>query len=1117
MSEPTVTVAVRRIHSLLNQESETLEPVKDMFEELLSIIENLRRYLDHPDENRLLTATFNNYENNIENVIYKVTSESRGSCSNLRRYVSSGKTTLAAKLSNHPDIKEHFKSVVWASVSEKKDAKNIFLEILRKIQGKDEAVNSSMLTDMLANKIWSILEERPYLIILDDVEDPDNLAYHLFPMIQHLSYKSKLVITTQATPSNPYKHLEYTISSSENADSLAERLATKKTHESGIFYMRANPATVFLLESLYNDSRVKEHFDIREWVTIEDDRDIRHILPDILRKVTTNSRDRSESPDNVSVKKLKESPEKKISLIVLHQNEELITEDDLLDADYLFRKLTGGEEQAGLFSIRVLDGSGGNKDLARELYDHSIVKQHFEDRFWITIPKGKNAKAALRQIIDRTMGNNANIKESSTKKLAGVLISALEEKRYLLVLNDMGDAEDLICELVAAQSRTKIHRSFLQSKIIITVGNPRIFQHSNFKYFLYEMQPLPEKESWDLLCSIAINHAKSRQRIEQVIDQFNKISNGDMINIGKMLEHCNGIPLAVVALGGLLSTKETVEERKTVNTSLGSKTQSNQALENILLLSYHDIPSDIKPCFLYFGLFPQHSEISTGILIRMWLSEDLITLDSPPGTEQTLENVAAQYLEELACRCLIQVMRRNHVGEMKTVLLHNKIHQVSITKSTELGFLENYPHAQHKPLLQAATHSRGDVPEIREMLLRRVAIHPGYELLLLVESSPQRDSHYYLKFNEFPTQSSKLRTLVQFGKHGLSAKDYYFQHDALFTNLEPIHKQFKLLRVLILCGSRIRALPEHVGELVFLTYLGLRATGVLELPETIGNLQQLITLDYVGTLKPSVCKQLPNVLGNMTKLRHVYLPQYALSSMKKLNLSTLQNLQILWGVSGGDWLVADLGKLSACLVKLGIVNISCTEELEAVVNWLNLEHKGPKKLQVLKLDWHKARQDKLLFPDNLDSFQHLHKLAFIGRLKEEYNFTLLPSLVKLELYFSHLEKYDPTEKLGHLPLLKILHLWNSYKGTRWNCSSNMFLKLEELQISHLPNLVEWRIEAGAMPHLKRLSIFSCRKLSELPKGLRYINLQELEVLDMPESFSSKQHEITAEEKDINII
>ncbi|KAL2921568.1 Disease resistance RPP8-like protein 3 [Bienertia sinuspersici] len=1190
MSEPTITVVVKRIRSLLDEESEILEPAKNRINVLLSNIENLTSYLNHADENRLLMETANKYEDAIDKFIYKMTSENRERCSFLRRFLverahecedviddiiykiaherrrrssflkrytckpsfqidpqhkqkiediikrldkeksdmekscglelkekptarsgkktqmlppttsyphklvglakdinslvekltrkgkesvlyivgmeGSGKTTLVAQLSNHPAIKEHFKSLVWVSALQKRDAKNIFLEILEKTRGTEEDASRSTTTEELGYKISNVLEQRPYMIIIEDVEDPDNLATHMFRMIQRLDQRSKIVITTCATPRHPYKHEEYIVSPDENIDSLTQKLTKKKIHKTSIFYMPAKQATILLLTSLYEENtRLKEHFDSRAWVNIDEKPDERSILLKILQEITRDTSVRKESAIDALMEQLKDFLAKKSSLIVLDQvqearglvghlhfilkdtdhqskviimtnnpptqlqeNEEQIAGVELLDTDLLTTRLTGEGEQPSLFSIRDFNSSGWNTNMARELYNHQTVKQHFQHRIWITVSREWDAKATLLQIIKYISIDNTSIQDTSTKKLVELLIGVLEEKRYLLVLDDMGDAEDLVFDLVAAQSGIKTQKKevALNSKIIITVGNPRTLRHSSLRCLLYEMRPLTEEESWTLLCSIVFNHTNSRSKIEQVVDQFNRNSHEEKIKRITMLKSCNGIPLAIVALGGLLSTKETVDEWETVSNFLGSEEMwSDQALENILLLCYSDLPSDIIPCFLYFSLFPQHSEIPAGTLIRMWLAEGLVTLDPPSGTQLTLENMAAHYLEELACR----------------------------------------------------------------------------------------------KFKAYPTKSSKLRTLVQFGRHGLSTKHYYFQHEVLLLGLEPIHEHFKLLKVLVLCGIRTsNTLPEQIGDLIFLTYLGLKATSVQALPESIQNLRKLNTLDYRGILSPTTCKPLPDVLLQLTELRHVYLPEYAIPSMKKLALNTSQNLQILWGVSGGNWVTTDLVKLSAPLVKLGIVNISCNEELEAVVTWLNM---GSKQLQVLKLDWHRSRQDKLLFPDSFNNLLRLRKLALIGRLKEEFNFKLLSSLVKLELFFSHLKIYDPTDKLGDLPLLKILLLWNSYEGIQWICGKNMFPKLEELQISHLPNLEEWKVAEGAMPYLKRLSIFSCRKLLGLPEGLKYLKLQELKILNMPRSFCSRLQEIENENtpagEDISII
>lgn len=86
MAEPTVTVVIKRIRSIVDEETEILGPVKDKFAELLSKTENLTSYLNCADENTLLTETATKYENATDQFIYKVTSESRGSCSFLRRY-----------------------------------------------------------------------------------------------------------------------------------------------------------------------------------------------------------------------------------------------------------------------------------------------------------------------------------------------------------------------------------------------------------------------------------------------------------------------------------------------------------------------------------------------------------------------------------------------------------------------------------------------------------------------------------------------------------------------------------------------------------------------------------------------------------------------------------------------------------------------------------------------------------------------------------------------------------------------------------------------------------------------------------------------------------------------
>ncbi|XP_066334270.1 probable disease resistance RPP8-like protein 2 [Miscanthus floridulus] len=88
-----------------------------------------------------------------------------------------------------------------------------------------------------------------------------------------------------------------------------------------------------------------------------------------------------------------------------------------------------------------------------------------------------------------------------------------------------------------------------------------------------------------------------------------------------------------------------------------------------------------------------------------------------------------------------------------------------------------------------------------------------------------------------------------------------------------LHPSFKLLRVLALerCTSPDtqeygRRWLEHLGKLVHLRYLGLRHTDVEELPEAIGALKLLQTLDLEGIGGDGMQVQLPSSVSLLTRL-----------------------------------------------------------------------------------------------------------------------------------------------------------------------------------------------------------------------------------------------------------
>ncbi|KAK3032789.1 hypothetical protein RJ639_035892 [Escallonia herrerae] len=134
-----------------------------------------------------------------------------------------------------------------------------------------------------------------------------------------------------------------------------------------------------------------------------------------------------------------------------------------------------------------------------------------------------------------------------------------------------------------------------------------------------------------------------------------------------------------------------------------------------------------------------------------------------------------------------------------------------------------------------------------------------------------------------------------------------------------------------------------------------------------------------------------------------------------------------------------------------------------------------------------------IFPcDRLSNLRLKGPIAEVGKQIGHPLEFLPPNLGKLTLELSRL-KQDPMPTLEKLQNLKILRLdEHSYIGRGMVCSANGFPQLEFLELYNLGQLIEWRVEGGAMQRLRGLYISFCTKLKMIPQGLESVTtLREL--------------------------
>ncbi|KAJ6943809.1 hypothetical protein NC652_009299 [Populus alba x Populus x berolinensis] len=290
------------------------------------------------------------------------------------------------------------------------------------------------------------------------------------------------------------------------------------------------------------------------------------------------------------------------------------------------------------------------------------------------------------------------------------------------------------------------------------------------------------------------------------------------------------------------------------------------------------------------------------------------------------------------------------------------------------------------------------------------------------------------------------------------------------SSLELSLENFRLLRILELEGISCGRIPSTIGDLIHLSYLGLKETNIQVLPSTLGSLCNLQTLDIARNLHLRI---VPNVIWNMRNLRHLYMCG---QSGGFLRIDNLKHLQTLSGIDVSRWKQNN----SAHLTSLRKLKMRGNLSLDTIAIFDSIS--ALLQLRSLYLRAEGAEFPKLSQLGSLHSLVKLHLKGGITRLPSLQEFP--PNLSQLTLEYTHLEQ-ESIEVLEKLPKLSIFRLKaKSYSKEELGISANGFPQLEFLEFNSLESLTELKIEASALPRLEIFQIVNCKELRMLPEEMK---------------------------------
>ncbi|EMS53083.1 Putative late blight resistance protein-like protein R1B-16 [Triticum urartu] len=392
--------------------------------------------------------------------------------------------------------------------------------------------------------------------------------------------------------------------------------------------------------------------------------------------------------------------------------------------------------------------------------------------------------------------------------IIATLINHVSPCRYFVVLDDIWDVDtwDIIKLAFPSTSSASI--------IITTTRKNDVAESCHSKPFnghIYSIRALNMVHSRQLFYTRLFNSE------ENCPSYLKKVSEN-------ILEKCAGLPLAIIAISGLLGNTERIEGQwKQVEDSIGRALERNPSVEGmmkILSLSYFDLPAHLKSCLLCLSIFPEDYIVHKKVLINRWIAERIIHTEA--GFSKTYQ-FGERCFNELINRSLIQPGDTNRYGMVKSWRLHDTILDFIISKSIE----ENFVTLVGVPSLTVGTQSK----------VRRLSLQAGKQKELIV---PRGLVLSHVRSLDVFGESVKIPSMDKF-RH-LRFLDFENCGQLENLHLENIDKLFQLRYLSLRGAKKVSKLPEQIGRLWCLEILDLGCTSVFELPASFINLKRLVHL-----------------------------------------------------------------------------------------------------------------------------------------------------------------------------------------------------------------------------------------------------------------------------------
>ncbi|XP_030940125.1 putative disease resistance protein RGA1 [Quercus lobata] len=325
--------------------------------------------------------------------------------------------------------------------------------------------------------------------------------------------------------------------------------------------------------------------------------------------------------------------------------------------------LSATNQQLSVIPIVGMAGLG-KTTVAKLVYNHELVKRHFDKTIWVCVSDDFNDKRILREALESLTHQPSALENKNT--ILECLKKELQGKRYLLILDDVWN--EVPMKWNTLRNCLLGINSSVGNSIILTTRSDNVAKITE-TIPQHNLKKLSKDECW----SIIKKKVSLNERVQLTLE---------LEAIGRdIAKKCGGVPLAAEVLGGTMSRKKEKSEWLAIqnNEIWNSLNVSNEMLP-ILKLSFDHLPSpSLKHCFAYCSIFPKDYRINKEELIQLWMAEGF--LQPSLGSCLVMEDIGNICFDILLGNSLFQDEEKDDYDNIIICKMHDLVHDLALLVS----------------------------------------------------------------------------------------------------------------------------------------------------------------------------------------------------------------------------------------------------------------------------------------------------------------------------------------------------------------------------------------------------------------------------------------------------